>query len=210
MHRLIVTSAAWRRSSVISETHAEKDPENRLFAHQNRRRLEAEAVRDALLSAGGTLDFAMGGEVPGAGTTYSYYNGKDSAFQAPRRTLYLPVPRHKAYELLAIFDYADTAVHLEKRPVTTVPQQALYMLNDPLVRAQAKALAQRVLQAEQKDRERITLAWKTLFARAPVSSEVKTVQDYLARFASQGRPTEAAWTNVLHGLLASNEFVFID
>jgi len=210
MHRLIVTSAAWRRSSLISETHAEKDPENRLFAHQNRRRLEAEAVRDALLSAGGTLDFAMGGEVPGAGKTYSYYDGKDSAFQSPRRTLYLPVPRHKAYELLAIFDYADTAVHLEKRPVTTVPQQALFMLNDPLVRAQAKALAQRVLQAEQKDRERITLAWKTLFARTPVSSEMKTVQEYLARFASQGRPTEAAWTNVLHGLLASNEFVFVD
>jgi len=210
MHRLIVTSAAWRRSSVISPSHAEKDPENRLFAHQNRRRLEAEAVRDALLTAGGSLDLEMGGEVPGAGKTRSYYDGKESAFQSKRRTIYLPVPRHKAYELLAIFDYADTAVHLEKRPVTTVPQQALFMLNDPLVRAQAKALAQRVLQAESKDRERITLAWKTLFARPPESSEVKTIEGYLARFVAQGRPSEAAWTNVIHGLLASNEFVFVD
>lgn len=210
MHRLIVTSAAWRRSSVISESQAENDPENRLFSHQNRRRLEAEAVRDSLLMAGGALDFTMGGEVPGAGKTHGYYDGNDSAFQAKRRTIYLPVPRHKAYELLAIFDYADTAVHLEKRPVTTVPQQALFMLNDPLVRAQARALAQRVLQTEQKDRERIGLAWRTLFGRLPASNEVKTAQEYLARFASQGRPTEAGWTNVLHGLMASNEFVFVE
>ena len=210
MHRLILTSAAWRRSSVASAELLEKDPENRLFARQNRRRMEAEVVRDALLACGGLLDLKMGGFVEGAHRSSEYYKTKEEAYQIPRRTVYLPIPRHTTYELLTIFDYADTAVHLDKRPVTTVPQQALFMMNDPLVRKQAKALAQKLLQPEAQDRDRARQAWITLFSRPAGNVETKTVLAYVDRFMKQGRTPELAWTNVIHALMASNDFVFID
>ncbi|MBI3854860.1 MAG: DUF1553 domain-containing protein, partial [Planctomycetes bacterium] len=203
MQRLILTSAAYKRSSAADARLAEKDPENRLLGRQNRRRLEAEPIRDALLYIAGTLDLEMGGPVKDAPQGKSYYKGDDKNYLVPRRTLYLPVPRQKLYELLPIFDYSDTAVHVDKRPVTIVAQQALFMMNNPLVRQQAKIVAGSLTGS---DEERARQAWLRLFSRPATGAEIRAVLYHVDRF---GKGT-AAWTNVVHALMASNEFLFVD
>ncbi len=210
MHRLILTSAAYRRSSAADARHLEKDPENRLLARQNRRRLEAESIRDALLSVAGALDLEMGGTVKGAPQGKSYFKADSKNYLVPRRTVYLPVPRHNPYELLAIFDYSDTAVHLEKRPATIVPQQALFMMNNPLVRQQAKAVAEGLLKTDEADGARVRRAWLQLFSRPASEGELRAVLSSLDRFAKQGAAPPAAWTNVVHSLMASNEFLCVE
>ncbi len=208
LHRLIVTSAAWKRSSAGAV--ADADPENRLLARQNRRRLDAEEVRDALLAVAGTMDAAPGGVVKGAQTGSDYYRGGDELYQGTRRTVYLPVARHKTFELLQIFDYADTAIHLDKRPVTTVPQQALFMMNHPLVRGQAKRVAAGLLKEDGRDEERLSRAWIRLFSRPPSEAESSAALRSLGRFRERGLAAEAAWSRLIHALLASNAFLFVE
>ena len=210
MHRLILTSAAYRRSSAADARLAEKDPENRLLGRQNRRRLEAESIRDALLSVGGTLDLEMGGFVKGAPQGKSYYRGDAKNYLVPRRTVYLPVPRQSPYELLAIFDYSDTAVHLDKRPATIVAPQALFMMNNPLVRQQAKAVAEGLLMRDEPDEDRVRRTWLRLYSRPASDEEVRATLYHRDRFLKQGATLSAAWTNVVHALMASNEFLFVD
>jgi len=209
MHRLILTSAAYRRSSAADATLAAKDPENRLLGRQNRRRLEAEPIRDALLFISGALDLTLGGHVKGAPQGKSYYRGDEEHYQVPRRTVYLPMPRQKPYELLPIFDYSDMAVHLDKRPATIVAQQALFMLNNALVRRQAKAVAESLRRGDEGDDGRARRAWIRLFSRPPAEEEVRAVLYHLERFRKQGL-ADSAWTNVVHALMASNEFLFVD
>jgi hypothetical protein len=203
MHRLLLTSAAYRRSSAGKAS--DLDPENRLLARQNRRRLDAEEIRDALLALGGSLDLEVGGTVKGAQTGRDYYRGGESLYDVPRRTVYLPVARHKTYDLLQVFDYADTAVHLEKRPATIVPQQALFMLNNPLVRRQAAAIAKSL---EGSDDERLTSLWPRLFARSATSSDLADARRALERLRE--RKAADPWARLVHALLASNEFMIVD
>ncbi len=196
IHRLILTSAAYRRSSAGPVSDA--DPDNRLLAKQNRRRLDAEEIRDALLAVAGTLDLAEGGTVKGAQTGREYYKGGDDLYREPRRTVYLPVARHKTYDLLQIFDYADTAVHLDRRPSTTVAPQALFMLNHPLLRGQAVAFAKTL---SGSDEEKIRQAWPRLFGRRASDADVSDVLRALGRLS---------WPRVIHALMASNEFIYVD
>jgi hypothetical protein len=128
----------------------------------------------------------------------------------PRRTVYLPVPRQSPYELLAIFDYADTAVHLDKRPATIVAPQALFMMNNVLVRRQAKALAEELLRMDADDDARARRAWLRLYSRPASDDEVRTLSEHRERFLKGGSTPAAAWTNVVHALMASNEFLFVD
>ena len=111
MHRLILLSSTYQMSSQSSASDSETDPENRLLSRQNRRRLEAEPLRDSILFVGGALDSSMGKMASGV--------------DAKRRAIYLPVDRAAFYEMFSTFDYVETANHMERRPVTTVPNQAL-------------------------------------------------------------------------------------
>src|SRR6185295_19744197 len=108
------------------------------------------------------------------------------------------------------FDYSDMAVHLDKRPATIVAQQALFMMNNPLVRQQAKAVAESLLKVDERDEDRIRRVWRRLFSRAATDEEIRAVQYHLDRFAKQGAAAPVAWTNVVHALMASNEFLFVD
>ena len=100
MHRLILNSRTWQMSSRIRSDYELRDPENRLLWRQNRRRLEAEAVRDSVLFMGGGLDRTAGG--PAAGV------------DAPRRAVYLSIDRAALYEMFSTFDYVETASHIEQ------------------------------------------------------------------------------------------------
>jgi hypothetical protein len=202
MQRLLLTSGAYRRST--SGALRIEDPENRLLARQNRRRLDAEEIRDAVLAVSGTLDLKTGGVVPGMQTDGGYWRGGDALYTEPRRTLWLPVARHKTFDLLPVFDYADTAVHLEKRPTTTVPQQALFMLNHPLVKSAAASTSKSLAGS---DEDKLRSVWLRLFARPPGSGEVSDAFRALERF--RGTAGER-WAKLIHALMASNGFLFLD
>jgi hypothetical protein len=216
MHRLILSSRTWQQSSALRAEAAEQDPENHLLWRQNRHRLQAEYVRDAMLSVAGDLDPALGGSLLATKdrdyVTNDQSNDKAS-YDAPRRSLYLPIIRNAMYEVFTAFDYADPSVHLEQRPESAVAPQALVLLNSPLVRQQSSQLAQRVLREATTMDARIDRLWQLAYQRAPTAAERQRATDYLAaRAADLQQPTAAVavWQPLCQVLLASNEFLYVD
>jgi hypothetical protein len=189
-------SAAYRQASVTSPANVRSDPDNRWFGRMNARRLEAEAIRDSLLLAAGTLDRRPGGPA-----------GPDLG--APRRSLYVQTVRMDRTNFSTLFDAADPEHSVEKRDSSTVAPQALFLLNHPFVRTQAERLARRLLEQVPGDEAaRIDRAYQCLFARSPTGDELRIGLAYVQQARSQG--TAAAWTDYVHLLLCSNEFVYVD
>jgi hypothetical protein len=169
IHRLIVTSAAYRQSSVVDPAKAAVDPHNRLVWRFNRRRLEGEAIRDSLLAFAGVLDPRLYGRA-----------GRDEA--SPRRSLYLELKRSKLPLFLRTFDSPDTIAGLAKRSITTTAPQALAMMNSPTARKWAQAFATRIgAAADPASPERgVEAAYATALGRAPSDDERRGAADFLA------------------------------
>ncbi|HLF95470.1 MAG TPA: DUF1549 domain-containing protein, partial [Planctomycetota bacterium] len=138
--RRIVLSGTYRRSS--GGAAPEKDPENRLLWRQNRRRLDAEAIRDTILSVSGRLQLG-----PPPGPTWPASISSDYAYKhgGTQRSVYVPVFRNALPELFEVFDFADASVSTGRRDSSTVAPQALYLLNNPFVLEQSKRAAERLL-----------------------------------------------------------------
>ena len=170
--RLIVTSGTWQRSSRASEQSQELDPENRLLSHANVRRLEAEAIRDVLLTVSGRLEHQTGG-TPVDGN-------------APQRSVYVRVRRNSLDPFLRAFDFPEPSATVGRRDVTNVPAQSLTMLNDEQVSGYATAWAQRVLQlpvdgeAGAAQRQRIQDVFLSAFGREASDGEVERSLQYVA------------------------------
>ena len=213
LHRLIVTSSTYRQASfgqaeAAWKTGSDVDASNRLLWRGNRRRLEAEAVRDAVLSVAGQLNQVMGG--PGFkdvsvtlnnGTTY--YEPLDvDAPEFFRRTVYRFNPRGGRSGLLDTFDCPDPAATAPRRSVTTTPLQSLSLMNNALVLRMADYFAQRVREEAGDDRmAQITRAWQLAIARGPTESE-RELSDRLV--------TEHGLPSLCRGLFNINEFVVLD
>ncbi len=180
--RRSVLSEVYQQSSAERPAAAAKDPENKLLWRMNRRRLDFEAQRDSLLAVAGRLDPTVGGSpfLP------------ESVPAVPRRTLYSFVERERTLPSLRSFDSADPAQHTPKRHVTTVPQQALFMMNSPFVAEQARALA--VSLAEGSDEDRIPSTYQRIFGRDPTRDEIEIGLEFLSG-ARHAAPTNAAPTN---------------
>src|SRR5205814_5489906 len=133
LHRRIVLSSVYLQSSFDRDDARKIDPENRLYWRANRRRLDLESMRDTLLFVAGRLDRTMGGR------PVDIVNDSKNA----RRTVYGLVDRQSLPGLFRAFDFAAPDQSVERRPMTTVPQQALFGLNSPFMAEQAKALAAR-------------------------------------------------------------------
>lgn len=166
--RLLVTSAAWQRSSTPGPQASEKDPENRWLSHANVRRLEAEAIRDALLSVSGQLEHRSG--------------GPPVAANVPRRGVYVRVRRNALDPFLRTFDFPEPFAAVGRRDVTNVPAQSLTLLNDPAVERDATAWARRVLTEDESrtDAERIGQMFWAAFGRPAVAEEIRRAEDFLA------------------------------
>ena len=217
MHRLIMLSSAYQMNSGSDSRAAELDPENHLLWRQNRRRLEAEPIRDALLSMGGNLDGAIGGSLAmPSKEKYTAIKDADPVFNSTRRAIYLPIVRSRMYDLFTIFDYVDAGVHTPVRSVTTVPQQALFMLNSELVAKEADLLAKRLLAMDVKgDAGRMRRAYELLYARPPAAAESGRAMAYIASYSGDQKVGGdvrrlAAWTSLCRVLLAANEFVYVN
>ncbi|MFN3650149.1 MAG: PSD1 and planctomycete cytochrome C domain-containing protein [Armatimonadota bacterium] len=194
--RLMVLSSAYQQSSAGDPRTEARDPDNRLFGRQNRRRLEAELLRDSLLAVTGTLDRRQEGPAT-----------RD--FNDPRRTLYQMTVRSDRSGYGPLFDVADPTAHVDRRTVSTVAPQALFMLNHPFVLARAKTLAERVRREAPESLSRIRLAYLLLYGRPPRSAELALGQQFLreAEAAGQG---ERAWEEYALVLLCANEFTYVD
>ena len=203
--RAIALSKAYRLSSVRGEQR--EDPENRLLAHVNHRRLDAEAIRDTMLSVSGTLNLEMGGATFPA----SLKTDVDFQFEEPRRSVYVPVFRSSLPELFEVFDFANSSLVTGRRDISTVAPQALFMMNHPFVRAQAKLTAERLLSDSQpKESQRIDHAYLRILGRHPTEAEVSLSQEFLKSvidITEKGRVE--AWTQMVQSLFSTIDFRYI-
>ena len=222
MHRLLMNSATYQMSSQPDPSVAETDPENRLLSHFNRRRLEAEAVRDSVLAVSGNLDFTMGGtRLTTANRAYvtSTTNVSPKIYDSNCRSVYLPVVRSALYEVMQSFDFPDPSVTTGKRQSTTVAPQALFMMNSQLVSQQAAQLASNLLKQETlDDRARIESAYRMLYSRPPSDAEIDSAIRFIERYLDhlsdlQLDATTAnarAWQSLCRALMSANEFIFVE
>jgi hypothetical protein len=192
----MVLSEAYRRSSQPVAETAGLDPENRWLAHMSRRPLEAEALRDSLLSVSGELDETPGG--PGFLET-----------SQPRRSLYLMSVRtgSKASEFCPLFDGPTGGGVIEQRSQSIVAPQALFLMNDPFLANVAERLSARLRREVPGDNlvERLTWLYQRLFTRPPTEDEISIARELL-----QGDGAAHAWDRLCLVIVCSNEFYYVD
>ena len=197
LHREIVLSATWRQSSSPTD-YRDRDPDNRSLWRMNRRRLEAEAWRDAVLSVSTELDATMLGPS---------VNLDDAKFR--RRTVYGIVSRQKPADLFRLFDFPDAKRHTENRLPTTTPLQQLYLLNSPFLQQQAEEVANSVLAESPSGTEVIVCnLFHRILLRDPTIDELSDAVELVQ--SESGEVPRENWAFLTHSLLATNEFLHVD
>jgi hypothetical protein len=191
LHREIMLTAAYGLSDEASERNYAEDPGNRLLWRYNRRRLDAEALRDSLLYVSGKLDLHAGGP--------AVRLDKENN----RRTVYAYISRRQLDPMLALFDFPNPNSTSEQRLQTTVPLQKLFLMNSPFVIDQSTALAARVAANASSDDQRITAAYRLVLQRAPTPAERRLAHDFIRRNAG-------AWPEYTQVLLSCNEFTYLN
>jgi hypothetical protein len=201
--------SASRQNQQKQTTKAAKtDPENRLLWRMNRRRLEAECIRDTMLSVSNELQPGTGGLtiIPGITADYAYNH------TSKQRSVYLPVLRNSLPELFEVFDFPDTSRVTGQRNVTTVAPQSLFLLNHPFVMEQARHFAQRLLaKGASDDKARVQEAYSLALGRRPVEGELRVALRYLSQpAASLGGERLQEWTQLCHSIFASLDFRYLE
>ncbi|MEY3276909.1 MAG: hypothetical protein RL153_2177 [Verrucomicrobiota bacterium] len=230
--REIVLSRSYALSSAMDPRAHELDPDNTLHWRFEPRRLDAEALRDAMLAVSGMLEAnpPKGSPVSamGDGPVRRPPAGEAMDGILRRRSVYLPVVRGFVPESLDLFDFAEPSLLVAERDTTNVPSQALYLLNNPQVIAWSRAFARRLLaEAGLDPRERVARAYRLALGRAPTSREMARALEFVRderldateasarsgkgvqRPGDRLRAGEAAWTAFTQALLASAEFRFL-
>ncbi len=219
MHRLIVLSEAYQLTSGGPDELRAADPDNRLYGRFERRRLDAESIRDTLLQLAGVLDRSVGGPHPFPDQSkwdYTQHNPFKAVYETDRRSVYLMTQRIQRHPYLALFDGADTNQSTARRDSSTTPLQALYFMNDPRVQRLASAFAARLRREAADDGERVERAFQLAFGRPAGEEEHAAAREFLARAreklaASGVDDVEArAWRSFVRGLWMSNELVYVD
>lgn len=229
LHKLIAMSETYRQSSLHPQTELceEADLANRLWWRAERRRLDAEALRDTILFVSGRLDSRMEGPsflAPISEEALEGLSMKSGAYQASppeetrRRSIYMFTKRGLGVPLMTVFDTCDTTAPSGRRDVTIVPTQALSLMNNDWVNGEAQETARRVLKNAKSDEERINEVWKYTLGRMPRESEkaagLAHVGELLTapsgeNFKDENRE-ETAWASLCHVLINSNEFIYVD
>mgnify|MGYP006101585487 FL=1 len=201
LHREILSSATFQQSSRNRPDGVAHDPGNRLLWHFSPRRLAIEPWRDAMLQVTGSLDQRLGGPSGDLG------NLKNS-----RRTLYGKIDRKTLNVILKMHDFPDPGTHSPRREPTTTPVQQLFAMNSPFLFQQADRLAGQIrTNRGQPTRSTIHNAYRMLFQRSPTDDELSIGETFLETGQSTDvKKSDARWSQYLHALLASNEFLFVD
>ena len=202
LHRAIMLSQVYQQSHEIREDSLQADPENRWLWHYQPRRLEAETIRDAILQLGGSLDR----------TVY----GPSVLDETPRRSIYLRVKRSELLPVMTMFDAPEPTQSIGTRSITTVPTQALTLMNSAMVRQQAEKLAAAIRSSVTSSLEaQITEAFQRALGRSPTDMELTRMADFV-RQQQAAVPADTpnadllAFTEFCHVLMCLNEFVYVD
>ena len=215
MHREMMLSSTYQMSSANNAKALEVDPENSLLWRMPRRRLEAEAIRDGVMSASGGLTTETGGSI----LTY-----KDRAYVAntekggkvdydrPVRAVYLPVVRSSMYDVFSAFDLPDSTMSNGDRDSTVVAPQALFMMNSSVILKHSKTMADSLLADKSLDNQgRIRQAYERALARPPTPQEIDGALTFIGSIAKDWQGDEAkAWQSFCKSLLATNEFIYLN
>ena len=220
--RELVLSRAYHMAGVHEADNYAKDPGNRYFWRMNRRRLDAEAIRDATLAVGGTLDLTRPVGSPIAQLTTAGEIGRRGSIEdlsesvAHHRSVYLPLIRNGMPEVLAVFDVADPSLIVGQREVTTVATQALFLMNSPLVLEQAQAAAKRVTSSSGDATHGIEAAYRLILQRPPTSDELRLGAQFITEYGqiagkenASAVGNDAAWTALCQSLISSAEFRYL-
>jgi hypothetical protein len=195
LHRRIMLSATYQQASQVSREQVQADPENYWLGRFASRRIEAEAIRDAMLFVTGQLESKTGGPA-------------DDDFTSNRRSLYVQTARWDRSGYATLFDAANPDSSTEKRVVSTVAPQALLFLNHNFILMQARHLAKRLVDTVPNDETaRIQFAYELIFGR-PARAEELEIAESIIR--SSEANSDAGWVDLAHILLCSNEFVYLD
>ncbi len=214
LHRLIVSSSAYKLGTNYNAEHFRADPDNRLLWRFNRRRLDAEEQRDGMLAVAGILDRKPGGTLlTTANRAYVNSTGgrgsNDSA--TTRRSVYLPIVRSGVSEVLQANDFPDPSTPAGMRQQTTVPAQALFQLNSKVADQTSEAFAKSLLDLKGDDTARVQDAYRRTYSRPATTAEVARALKYLAdsEVAVEVKKLKA-WQGFCRVLLASAEFAFVE
>ncbi len=202
IHRLLMTSSTYLQAGEPNPSAAKLDPDDLLWWRRNSRRLEAEVIRDSLLTVSGKLDTKMFG--PGS---------LDE--KTPRRSVYLTMKRSQLTPLLQLFDAPDAMQSVGSREESTVAPQALTLLNSPMIREWAGAFAKRMRpDAKTSVPDAIVKAYQTALTRPPTPQERESMTEFVkAQATARGgdlKAEDAAFHDFCHVLLCMNEFVYVD
>lgn len=223
--REVVLSKTYQQSSQLRDDLTEVDPENTLFARQNRRRLTAEQLRDAMLLVSGSFNDTMYG--PGVPPFVPPYTTANKTVHIPksgpldgdnRRSVYIKARRNFFDPFLRTFDFPDRGKPVGRRDVTIVPNQALAMLNSPLVHELAGDWASVISLSGDRDDEKLNVAWTAALGRAATEAELETARALMSELRAEtsdeatsatGDSTEV-WKHVAHLLFNHADFVWVE
>ncbi|HLJ12263.1 MAG TPA: PSD1 and planctomycete cytochrome C domain-containing protein [Planctomycetaceae bacterium] len=221
IHRLIVTSTAYRQATTLDASKAAIDAENTWLWAFRPKRHEGEVLRDALLAASGKLNLQMFGPAVAIvrqpdGSVVS----RDGAL-GNRRSIYLQVRRSQPVTLTEAFDAPKMEINCTRRTEAIVATQALALMNSPFAESSAQAISARIIDSSSQRDARIDFAFRLLLARSPTASERRSLATFLdaltaaqigqsATAAQKQAAEDAAWRDAALALFNTNEFLFVD
>ena len=210
LHRLILHSRAYRLASSDSDENFSRDPQNTLLWRANRRRLDAEQIRDSILYFSGELDLTRGIRHPFRHRRTYYYRQHEpfsEFFPTNKRSVYIMQPRIQKHPYLDLFDGPDGNIPVSERKSTTTTLQALYLMNSAFVHEQSQAMAERWSADTQGREDFLDRASLTVFGRPRQPGEAAQAETY---FASAAGAEEQKRAGFLRAMLSSNAFLFVD
>jgi hypothetical protein len=221
LHRVIMSSRTYQLASTGDSRNEAADQSNRWYWRFERQRLDAEAIRDAMLEVAGTLDTARPGRHPFpdiADWTWTQHFPFKAAYPSNHRSVYLMTQRLHRHPFLGLFDGPDTNTTTDVRSSSTVPLQALFLMNSQFMRETAAAFAERSCREAPAKRDRIRRMEQLAYNRLPTADETARAEDYLAQFRTLAlstglSPTRAdseAWLSYARVILTANEFFYVD
>ncbi|MFZ4767775.1 MAG: DUF1553 domain-containing protein, partial [Roseimicrobium sp.] len=202
---------AWQKGAAT-------DPENRLLWRSHRKRLDAESLRDTILSVSGALDKTFGGPNVQASAVNANDGGAQNleygyVYTDTRRSLYTPAFRNKRLELFEAFDFADINGPVGKRTTSTVAPQALYLMNHEFVITQSRKAAEKFVALTHDDAQAVRLAYQEALGRAPTEREARLALDFVAVSEAEAEPTAKRlenWALLIQALFASVDFRYLN